>query len=260
MGSGGMPATRIATRLHETIAQDLGVAILSGRYQPGDLLDGEITASGKLRVSRSAYREAMRMLAAKGLVESRPKTGTRVTPRARWNLLDPDVLAWQFEGEPDESLLRSLFELRMIVEPATAALAAERRTDLQMEQLRAAVADMALFTLQREEGRQADRRFHAVLLDAVDNEHLRALTSTIGASVRWTTVFKLKAGELPRDPVPDHERVYEAVRLKDAAGAHRAMAELIQLAAADVHVDVPLPERIPAQLDWPLSAVAGGRE
>jgi DNA-binding FadR family transcriptional regulator len=255
-----MPATRVATRLHETIAQDLGVAILSGRYQPGDLLDGEISASGKLRVSRSAYREAVRMLAAKGLVESRPKTGTRVTPRARWNLLDPDVLAWQFEGEPDASLMRSLFELRMIVEPAAAAMAAERRTDRHVEQMRAAVADMSLYTLQREEGRQADRRFHDVLLDAVGNEHIHALTSTIGASVRWTTVFKLRAGELPRDPVPDHHRVYEAIRVQDSVEAHRAMAELIQLAAGDVNIQVRVPDRPPPRLDWPLKAVANARD
>jgi DNA-binding FadR family transcriptional regulator len=255
-----MALERTVTRLHESIAQDLGVAILSGRYQPGDLLDGEISASGKLRVSRSAYREAVRMLAAKGLVESRPKTGTRVTPRVRWNLLDPDVLAWQFEGEPDELLVRSLFELRMIVEPAAAAIAAERRTERHVETMRLAVADMGLYTLQREEGRQADRRFHDALLDAVGNEHIRALTSTIGASVRWTTVFKLKVGELPRDPVPDHQRVYEAIKQQDADEAHRAMAELIQLAAADVHVNVNLPRRAPPSLGWPLKAVAEARD
>lgn len=53
-------------------------------------------------------REAIKVLAAKGLVESRPKTGTRVRPRQAWNLLDPDVLAWQQEGTPSESFLRKL--------------------------------------------------------------------------------------------------------------------------------------------------------
>ena len=91
-----------ALRLHGTIARDLGVRIVSGRFRPGDILDGEIDASDRLEVSRTAYREAVRILAAKGLVESRPKVGTRVSLPERWHLLDPDVLSWIFEREPDD--------------------------------------------------------------------------------------------------------------------------------------------------------------
>jgi DNA-binding FadR family transcriptional regulator len=238
-----MPPKTGARRLHGAIAHDLGVAILSGRHQPGDLLDGEISASGKLRVSRSAYREAVRVLAAKGLVESRPKAGTRVTPRSHWNLLDPDVLAWQFEGEPDGVLLRGLFELRMIVEPAAAALAADRRQDHHRAAMQEAVAEMERFTLEREEGRRADRRFHDALLEATGNEHIAVLTSGIGASVRWTTVFKLRSSERLRDSVPDHRRVCEAVCAGDAPAAREAMAELIRLAANDVGIAIPTPEQ-----------------
>src|SRR5688572_2784445 len=125
-----------ALRLHGAIARDLGIAITSGRYAPGDILDGEIESSEQLQVSRTAYREAVRILAAKGLVESRPKVGTRVSPQDRWHLLDPDVLAWIFEFEPDDTLLTSLFELRRVVEPHAASLAAKRRTDKDL-------ADMA---------------------------------------------------------------------------------------------------------------------
>ena len=74
----------------------------TGHHQPGDVLDSEVIASDRLHVSRTAYREALRMLAAKGLVESRPKTGTRVSQRSKWHLLDPDVLSWIFEFEPDD--------------------------------------------------------------------------------------------------------------------------------------------------------------
>ena len=103
---------RRSLRLHGTIARDLGVLIVSGRYKPGELLNGEIAASDQLHVSRGAYREAVRILAAKGLVESRPKVGTRISQPERWHLLDPDVLSWIFEFEPDDSLLNGLFELR----------------------------------------------------------------------------------------------------------------------------------------------------
>ena len=94
-------------RLHGTIAQDIGVRIVSGRLRPGRVLNGEIEASAQLRVSRTAYREAVRILAAKGLVESRPKLGTRVSDPSRWHLLDPDVLGWMFTSHPDAEVLKS---------------------------------------------------------------------------------------------------------------------------------------------------------
>src|SRR5688572_32470525 len=83
-------ARRRALRLHGAIARDLGVRIVSGRYRPGHILNGEIDASDRLKVSRTAYREAVRILAAKGLVESRPKVGTRASGPGRLHLLDAD--------------------------------------------------------------------------------------------------------------------------------------------------------------------------
>lgn len=73
-------------------------------------------------MSRNAYREAIQVLTAKGLIESRPKAGTRVLPRNRWNLLDPEALAWAFTGKPDVQFVRKLYELRSIVEPAAEAM------------------------------------------------------------------------------------------------------------------------------------------
>jgi len=107
-------------RLHGAIARALGIAILAGRYRPGDLLDGEVSSSEQFAVSRTAYREAVRILAAKGLIGARPKVGTRINARTQWNLLDPDVLLWIFASEPSRTLLNSLFELRNIVESAVA--------------------------------------------------------------------------------------------------------------------------------------------
>src|SRR3954468_5928255 len=108
-GKSAKPNARLtlqrSKRLHGSIAHQLGVAILTGHYRPGEILPGEVEFSEQLQVSRSAYREAVRILAAKGLVESRPKAGTRVSDRERWNLLDPDVLAWAFEGEPSDAFI-----------------------------------------------------------------------------------------------------------------------------------------------------------
>jgi len=224
---------RTLLRLHGRIARDLGIAILSGRLPPGHQFETEVDASGRHKVSRAAYREAMRTLVAKGLVEARPKAGTRVTARHRWNLLDPDVLSWMFAEEPDLFLIESLFELRRIVEPEAAALAAMRRTEAHVERMRTALAAMTEFTLADPRGQQADELFHSVLLEAADNPYLRTLSSSVAAAVAWTTIYKQKEKPLARDPVPDHVRVLDAISAGDVDGARRSMGHLIELALLD---------------------------
>jgi DNA-binding FadR family transcriptional regulator len=232
---------RQTRRIHRQIADSLGIAIVSGQHPPGSLLPDEIQASGKLRVSRTAYREAIRILAAKGLVESRPKAGTRVTRRQRWQFLDPDVLGWVFKSEPSESFLRGLFELREILEPRAAALAALRRTPEQLGRMGHALEEMARHTLSKPEGRAADQSFHEEILAATGNEPLMTLTSTIGAAISWTTLFKQQRAGLPRDPIPDHRRVYAAIADGDAERAMEAVRELIHLALQDTRYSLRAP-------------------
>lgn len=221
-------------RLNGAIARKLGADILSGDYEAGATLPTEAVATITLGVSRAAYREAVQVLIAKGLVESRPKAGTRVLPRERWNLLDPDVLAWAFARDPDRHLIEGLFELREIVEPAAAALAAERRSDVELRNMKAGLALMRRHTLATEEGRQGDRQFHSALLHATRNDALIALSSGIEAAVAWTTVYKQRGRELPRDPVPFHMDVYEAIAAGDAERARVAMGVLVTSALEDV--------------------------
>ncbi len=206
---------------------------MGGQIAPGERLTGEVANAATLDVSRSAYREAVQALTAKGLVESRTKAGTRVLPRSRWNLLDPDVLAWAFAGEPDYGFIRDLFELRAIVEPAAARLAAARRDSDDVAALRTALTGMRRHTLATEEGRRADREFHDALLRATHNEAMMALSASIGAAVNWTTQFKQRSVALPRDPVPDHQRVSDAVAAGDADAAEAAMRSLVELALSD---------------------------
>ncbi|MFC3100370.1 FadR/GntR family transcriptional regulator [Altererythrobacter lauratis] len=220
-------------RLHGAVAHKLGVAIVSGQYAPGDVLAGEVAFAEELNISRSAYREAIQVLTAKGLVESRPKAGTRVLPRSRWNVLDPDVLAWAFAGAPDRKFVRDLFELRAVVEPAAAGMAAQRRDKAQLAEMREALAQMRRHTLASDEGRIADRDFHKAILRATGNDAIQALAAGIGAAVNWTTQFKQRARALPRNPLPDHVRVFDAIAAGDAAAAQAAMRTLVDLALAD---------------------------
>jgi len=192
-----------------------------------------VELAAQMGISRSALREAFRILTAKGLVEGRPRAGTRVCPRKQWNLLDPDLLAWQFESRPSRKFLRDLFELRMIVEPGAAALAAARRSTAQVTAMQAALDAMDLHTLATEEGRHADQQFHLTMLEATGNEAILALASTIMSAVAWTTIFKQRKRKLPRDPVPDHLALLQAIRAGNPDLAREAMSELVRLALAD---------------------------
>jgi DNA-binding FadR family transcriptional regulator len=221
-------------RIHGSIAHDMAVAIIGGRHQPGDVLPNEDDASRRLDVSRTAYREAIRILAAKGLVESRPKTGTRILPRSHWNMIDPDVLSWHFEVEPSPPFITQLFELRRIVEPSAAALAAERRTEADLAALATALAVLKQETLASPAGNQADLDFHHAILAATGNEALLALSSSIGATIRWSNAVKNRPGRQIRESYLDHLHVYDAIAAADPDAARSAMERLVGLSSDDM--------------------------
>ncbi len=229
---------RSTPRLHDTIARSIGVRIAAEELLPGDVLSGEIEAAEQLAVSRTAYREAVRILAAKGMVESRTKTGTRVSPRARWHILDPEVLGWFLETKPSETFVHDLFELRMMVEPHAAELAARHRRHHDLAAMDEALETMAQRTLTTEEGRLADRTFHQTILAATGNELIVALASSVVAAIRWTTAFKSRTQREPRDPIQEHRDVLEAIRAQDAAAARASMAELVQKALVDMRASL----------------------
>jgi DNA-binding FadR family transcriptional regulator len=221
-------------RLHGTVARDLGIQIVTGALAPGELLDGEIAASEHFKVSRTAYREAIRILAAKGLVHSRPKIGTQVSERNAWHLLDPDVLGWMFATEePDPALIESLFELRRIVEPDAARLAAMRRTPEQLERMREGLEGVAAHTFVTEEGRACDHEFHAALLEASHNDFVISLTNGVATAIELTTAFKQDRLPAALDALPVHLDVFRAIEAQDAQGAHDAMAALVDRGLTD---------------------------
>jgi DNA-binding FadR family transcriptional regulator len=225
-----------AERLHQSVARAIGTGILTGRLAPGEGLGGEIEQSLAMGVSRTAYREAIRILIAKGLLESRPKVGTRVTDGRRWNLLDPDILAWTFSGDADEGFIRELFELRTIIEPEAAALAALRRTDQHLAEMDGALAKMAKFGFADARGQAADQRFHRCIIEASGNRPLGSLAESVGAAVSWTTRFKQRLSALPRNPMDEHRAVFVAIRDGNAGQARAAMGHLITLALKDMNL------------------------
>jgi DNA-binding FadR family transcriptional regulator len=213
--------------LYGKLVEELGSTIASGRIASGQRLDVD-GLEQRHGVSRTVVREAIRVLTTKGLVDARPKRGTFVLERQHWNLLDPDVVRWHIGATPDIQFLDKLNEVRQIVEPASARLAATRRTDADVADLRAALGDM-----QRADEIQAavdaDVRFHRLLVLATHNELLEHLEMLLFAGLRARNLVAMRARfdtDLPR-----HTAVVDAVEAGDPARAEAAMHALLEHSA-----------------------------
>ncbi len=228
--------TRSVRRIHGSIADWLGGRIVTGALDVGDAVPKELEFCVEAGVSRSTYREALRQIAAKGLVVSRTKTGTRVAPRESWQLMDPDVLRWFFDaGTPPDWFIRSLYELRTMIEPRSAALAAERRTPADLAAFETALKAMRECDVTQGSWHEADAGFHRAILRASHNPVLVTFEAGIFAAVAQTTAFRYRDMPHPhtRNPIEEHAAVFERIRERDAAGAYRLMGELVETALLD---------------------------
>jgi len=219
--------------LHGQIVEVMAQRILSGTIPEGATINVP-DLQADLGVSLTAVREALKVLTAKGLVDARQKRGTFVRPRTDWNLLDPDMIRWHFsDSDVRPELLEELHEVRGIVEPAAARLAALRAQDSHLEALDAAMAAMESATDDRA-AVASDLAFHRALLAATGNELLTKMEVIMetGLADRDRLVHKVKPSD---DPLPSHRRVLEAIRAHDPAAAEQAMKELLAKAAEDLH-------------------------
>ncbi|CAM5657951.1 GntR family transcriptional regulator OS=Streptomyces viridochromogenes OX=1938 GN=ACM01_04170 PE=4 SV=1 [Streptomyces viridochromogenes] len=223
--------------VHGQTVEALARRILGGRIPEGATLD-LVALQSELDVSLTALRESLKVLAAKGMVDARQKRGTFVRARSDWNLLDADVLRWQFEGageatDANRTLLRNLAEVRAIVEPAAVRLAAERRTDADLQALQAALDAMGEDGAGPGHAVEADLAFHRALLAATHNELLERMEMVIepGLAHRDRIVHSHPHSE---DPVPAHRAVLDAVRERDPGAAEAAMRALLVQAGRDL--------------------------
>lgn len=212
-----------ADRLFGQVAQRLAVGIIAGEYQAGQLLPNEDDLKTEISVSRTAYREAVKVLTAKGLVHSKPKSGTRAAPRHNWNLLDPDVLGWHFAADPSEKFIRDLFELRRFVEPTAARLAAERRTDEDIARIGDGLHEMENHPPYTEPVIRGDIAFHKAIFQATHNDAVACLGSNVVAAINWAVrIQAIKDPSTYAVALGDHRRVYDAIVAgnSDLAAAH----------------------------------------
>src|SRR5258708_13594967 len=113
-----MKVTYSRRNLHRHLVEAVGLRIVRGEIKAGETLPTEADLGAEFGVSRTVTREAIKVLAEKGMVESRPKVGTQVQPRQQWNLIDPDILNWEYELRPRQPFLHRLTQLRLVIEPA----------------------------------------------------------------------------------------------------------------------------------------------
>ena len=219
-------ATYSGRNLHGQVVNELGRRVVSGVYLAGALLPNEDRLCEELAVSRTALREAIKVLAAKGLLESRPRIGTRVRPRDSWNLLDPDILAWRCATGADVEFLRHLTELREIIEPAAASLAASSRTPAQLAALEVALKAMEN-AVEIGQWVEADLAFHTAILRATNNPLLMPLAAIISSALESLLgVSARSAGDFKRG-LADHQKLFGAIRNGDAQSALHRMAGML---------------------------------
>lgn len=224
----------IAVRnLHAQVIHELGRLIVSGELKPGDSLPREEALAQRMVISRTALREAMKVLASKGLIETRQKTGTRVRDPRYWNQLDADILAWRCASMPTEDFVEKLVEMREIIEPAAAAAAAKRRSAEQLARLKtayeamAAAADLDAWT-------KADLDFHERILECANNELMGSLFSVIDAALGAYFLLSAQTAVDFKYSLPRHFAVYDAIRLRRPEMAREAMHGLIMDSRANI--------------------------
>ena len=209
------------------IVDDLGLAIVTEHFRSGSPFPTEAELCERYDASRPVLREAVKMLAAKGLLVGRKRAGTLVQPEDNWNLLDPDVLRWMLQRDFSIDLLIDFTEIRLAIEPRAATLAAHSASGPQRAAIVAATERMAAADRGEEDALEADIAFHIAVLRASNNRFLRQFTdlteTTLRFSIRRTNEYK----GVPRASARDHKRVADAIVEGNATLAGTRMYELI---------------------------------
>jgi DNA-binding FadR family transcriptional regulator len=219
--------------VHGQTVEVIARRILAGEIAAGETLN--MTAlQEELDVSLTALREALKVLSAKGMVDARQKRGTFVRPRVDWNLLDGDVIRWQFAEGADPRLFDKLHEVRSIIEPAAARLAASRATEDDLAALAGALDEMAAANGDPAAAVAADLSFHRALLTATHNELLERMEVVMETGLAERDRLVHGGVEPHDDPVPSHRAVVDAIRAQDATAAETAMRGLLEKAVRDV--------------------------
>ena len=224
----GRPAAR---NFHTFVINEIGLGIVTGRFPVGSILANDAVMMETYGVSRTVLREALKTLEAKGMVEARPKVGTRVTPASRWSFFDPQVLSWHFYAAPDQRFFESLFDVRGALESRAIALASARRTAEHMRLMKYWLHQMDLAEGNLEAHGLSALEIHRTIAEASRNALLRSVTGI----VELTLALALKSLDGPSTApycsasLAAHTALVSAIESGAAAAAAQAGDAVIAL-------------------------------
>lgn len=233
---------RHARTLHQDAVERIATGIVSGRYRPGAPLPTESELGEALGVSRTVIREAMRTLAAKGMVRVRRRHGTTIEPLDTWSLFDPQVMDWRLEAGLTREFAEDLVRFRLGLEPFAAALCAEN-PDFPDDVLEDAFARMSAAVDGEGDYHAADLDFHRTILDGTRNQFMRQLAPMLDNALRVSIRLSVIDMGTARDSLPLHRAVADAIVARDPKGAARALTSLIESAREDIRLALERRER-----------------
>ena len=232
--------------VHGLTLDQLGEAIVGGRFAPGASIPPEPQLCESFSVSRTVIREAVKSLVAKGLLVTGPKVGTRVLPSDQWNWFDPDVVAWQSKAGLTRDFLRDLQELRRVVEPAAVRMAAERASSQDIAEIEASYAGMKQAIEEGGDYVRHDLAFHQGLIGACHNRMLVQMSKALGALLRTSFEISTSRPQGPANSLPLHRAVLDAVIARNPARAEKASLVLIDGAADDIELVLASRRKLPS--------------
>lgn len=227
------------TRIHEEVFSQIQELIRQGRFKGGDQLPSERELAEIFKVSRTSVREALRALETQGLIVSRTGTGNFVADLPVQALIGPFARLLIDE----KKALTDVFEMRKLIEPQIAALAAERATRNDIAQLKQIVAKQAAAVRRGETGVEADAELHFAIGRATRNQALHKLVSGLMELLSRSREESLQTHKRRESSIIRHRRIVAAIERHDRSKARNEMLRHIEEVEESVLASKPLTKR-----------------
>lgn len=233
--------------LTDQVVDTLGASIATGKRPAGSPLPTEQLLLAEFQASRTVLREALKVLAAKGLISTRPRRGTIVEPESAWNLSDADILNWLLQRKNTLPLMLEFADIRLAIEPAAASLAAARRDPEGIAAISAALARMQDAMSGEADAVEADIEFHLAILKATDNRFFWSLRHMIEVALRFVIRVTNQRKGVEQASYDEHRRIYERIEAHDGATAEALMRSMLIESKVLLHEELRRQERNLAQ-------------
>ncbi len=216
--------------------------IFSGDYLENQAIDSEMELSSSIGVSRTVIREALHILNAKGILRQEGASKNILQPFLRWNLLDAEVLDWMQESRFLTDLLEHIFEVRLIIEPEAAMLAAVRASTSEIRKIEEALERFESYAHDKKaEAVQADIDFHNAILEASDNAILERFNSLFNSFMQVTIRLAFEPAQQPEPSLARHRKLFEMIRSRNPVGARKSSLDILKFSIADLRsLNIPI--------------------